>query len=339
MVGISVIGLGYWGPKLLRNLRDHPSVDVRMLYDRDHAAAKRVAVTQETVAASLDDVLGDPGTDAVIIATPPSTHATLVEAALANGKHVLVEKPLCRTLAEAEALVEASDRSGRVLMVGHTYLFNPAILHLRDAILSGKIGQLQYIDAVRTNLGPIRTDVGAAFDLASHDVAISAYLLREFPTRVSATGGSWISKEVHDAVFVSLSFTNNRMANIHASWLHPRKERKVVVVGEAGMAVFDDLDTQQPISYFEKGFMHDVTVGSEGSLMAPPSFRVGDIQSPLIPAHEPLSVEVQAFVAAIEHGVACVSDARFGRNVVAVLEAVNHSIVDGGTSVEVQVVN
>ncbi len=335
MVGISIIGLGYWGPKLVRNLRDHPEVDLRMLYDLDQAAARRVASTGETVAASLDEVLDDPATDAVVIATPSSTHAALVEAALANGKHVLVEKPLSRTLKEADGLVTAADRSGLILMVGHTYLFNSAIQQVRDAVVSGQLGSPQYLTSVRTNLGPIRTDVGAAFDLASHDVAISAYLFSGFPTRVSATGGSWVSKGVHDAVFASLFFADNRMAHIQASWLHPRKERRLVVVGDGGMLVFDDLDADRPVEFFDKCVVLDPAVEGGDARTAPPSFRVGDIHAPFISVREPLSQEIAAFVAAVEHGAPVVSDARFGRNVVAVLESINRSIANGGVAVEV----
>lgn len=335
MVGISIIGLGYWGPKLVRNLRGHPEVEVRMLYDVDRDAARRIASAEEFVASSLDDVLNDSRTDGVVIATPSSTHAGLIEAALKRGKHVFVEKPLSRTLEEADNLVNVASKSGRVLMVGHTYLFNSAIQHVRDAIDDGQLGPLQYLTSVRTNLGPIRTDVGAAFDLASHDVAICAYLFGCFPTRVSATGGSWINRGVHDAVFISLFFADDRIAHIQASWLHPRKERRVVVVGASGMLVFNDLDADRPVEFFDKGVTLEGTTISGDVGAAPPSFRVGDIHAPFIQAHEPLSQEVAAFVAAVAHGAPFVSDARFGRNIIAVLESANRSISEGGSTVEV----
>lgn len=333
MLGVGLIGLGYWGPKVLRNLRDHPGVEVRSLHDANRAAAERNARGSEVVTSDLADVLGDPEIAAVVIATPSSTHAVLVEEALACGKHVLVEKPLARTLSEADALVHAASRAGRVLMVGHTYLFNPAIQRLRGSIVAGEIGAVTYLTSTRTNLGPIRADVSAVFDLASHDVAIIAHLFGEFPSRVSATGGSWITPGIYDAAFASLMFPDGRIARVEVSWLHPRKERRIVIVGKSGMMTFDDLNADRPIEVFDKSVaMNPAVHGTE----FPTAVRVGDINAPFVPMKEPLAAEIEAFVGAIRGESSFLSGAAFGRDVVAVLEAIEHSINREGAAVEVQ---
>ena len=333
MIGISLVGVGYWGPKLARNLRSNSSVDIRFLFDVDRSAAERLAVGPELVASEFDEVLSDSETDAIVIATPPSTHFELVMAALDHGKHVMVEKPLTRTLREADELVAAVERTGLVLMVGHTYLFNDPVRHLREVVASGRLGPVHYLTSVRTNLGPIRTDVGAAFDLASHDVAISAFLFDAFPTTVSATGGSWVTQGVHDSVVGSLFFPGNRIAHLQASWLHPRKERRIVVVGDLGMLMFDDLDEHRPIEFFEKGVASTDT--GRPSDTSPPSFRVGDIHAPFITTREPLAQELDAFVSAVQGVRPFVSGVRFGRDVVAVLEAMERSMAADGSPSEV----
>src|SRR3954452_14788015 len=237
MLRIAVIGAGHWGPNLIRNFHNHQASDVVWVVDRDESrlALTRSRYPEIRVTPDAGLVLADPEVDAVVIATPTTTHYALAAAALRAGKHVLVEKPIATRLAEAEELCELAQAGKRVLMVGHVFLFNAAIRRVKEYLDQGKLGQIFYIPMVRTNLGPIRMDVNAAWDLAAHDVSIANYWLEALPSSVAAHGGSWINAGIEDAVFAHLWYPDGIMVNLHVSWLSPRKVRDITIVGEKGM--------------------------------------------------------------------------------------------------------
>ncbi len=232
--GVAVVGAGHWGPNLIRNFHDHPQSEVRWVIERDATRLEEVRARFPgvRVASDVHAALGDPRVDAVVVATPTSTHHEVVKAALLAGKHVLVEKPLATDVHHGEELVELGHRAGRVLMVGHVFLYNAAVREVRHYIESGTLGRVYYVSMVRTNLGPIRGDVNAAWDLASHDVSIANYWLQAEPVGATAWGGAWLNEGIEDAVFATLRYPNGVLAHLHASWLHPRKARDITVVGD-----------------------------------------------------------------------------------------------------------
>jgi predicted dehydrogenase len=288
-----------------------------------------------TVAA---DVFADPSLDAVIVATPTSTHYDLTLAALQAGKHVLCEKPLASTVAQCDELIAAADEASRVLFVGHTFIFNPAVRRMREFVTTGTIGRLLYCHAARTGLGPIRQDVNALWDLAPHDLAILFHLFGREPVLVSATGQSFLRKGIEDVVFAQLGFDDGAIAGVHVSWLDPYKVRRVTAVGVERMVVFDDVAVDEKLKVFDKGAsyeaMSESARGTEfGEYRA--LIRDGDIHIPKVPAQEPLKEQVAAFVRCCETGERPETDGSAGRQVVAALEAATESLRAGGAPVEV----
>ncbi|HEY4606715.1 MAG TPA: Gfo/Idh/MocA family oxidoreductase, partial [Acidimicrobiia bacterium] len=237
MIGVAVIGAGHWGPHLVRNFNDHLSSQT--LWVIDQAEGRRKAIGERfpavAVSAEIDDALNDDRVDAVVVATPTSTHAAVVEQALQADKHVLVEKPITNSLSDAAGLCRLADALDRVLMVGHVFLFNPAIRAAKEYIDKGELGAVKYLSMTRTNLGPVRVDVNAAWDLASHDISISNYWLERTPISASASGGSWLNPGVQDVVFATLRYPHDVLVNIEASWLNPRKRRLISVIGAERM--------------------------------------------------------------------------------------------------------
>lgn len=338
MLRIAVIGAGHWGPNLIRNFHNHQASDVAWVVDRDES---RLALTKNRypeiqVTTDTTCVLADSQVDAVVIATPTSTHYDLALASLAAGKHVLVEKPIATCLAHAEELCALAERNGRVLMVGHVFLYNSAIRKVKELLGQGKIGQLHYLSMVRTNLGPIRMDVNAAWDLAAHDVAIVNYWLDAVPTHASAHGGSWINRGIEDAVFATLWYDNGVMAHLHVSWLNPRKVRDITIVGETGMLTFDDMNLSEPLRLYDKTVTDQRSPGFIDTFASfRTSIREGDITIPRVPTNEPLRQECDHFLECIANGTRPVSDGRSGAAAVRVLAAFDRSMAGEGQRVKV----
>lgn len=334
MIRIGVIGAGHWGPNLIRNFHNHQRSEVVHVVDRDAARTSRVreAYPDVAVGPSSDPVLADSRVDAVVIATPTSTHFSLARAALEAGKHVLVEKPMTADVAEAEALCVLADKVRRVLMVGHVFLFNKAIQRARRYLAEGELGHLYYLSMVRTNLGPIRMDVNAAWDLAAHDVSIANYWLGDPPVAVTAAGGSWINAGLQDAVFATLRWRDGVLANLHTSWLHPRKVREIAAIGDRKMLTFDDMNPSEPLRLYDRQVTDEVTqpgfVDSFTSFRA--NIREGDVLIPKVQTGEPLKNECDEFVACASEGRAPLSGGREGLAVVRVLAALDRSMRDGG---------
>jgi predicted dehydrogenase len=268
----------------------------------------------------------------VVIATPTSTHYPLVKAALEAGKHVLVEKPITDNIATAEELGALAERQGRVLMVGHVFVYNNAAQAVKRCLDEGRLGRIYYISMVRTNLGPIRVDVNSAWDLASHDISLANYWLEAEPISASAVGGAWINPGVEDAVFATLRYPSDIAVNLHVSWLNPRKARDITLVGEKRMLTFDDINMMEPLRIYDKQVSNERTdsefVDSFGSFRM--SVRDGDVTIPKVPGGEPLRNECEHFLDSITSGTKPLTGAAEGIAVVRALEAISCSIKNRG---------
>ncbi|HEX7097882.1 MAG TPA: Gfo/Idh/MocA family oxidoreductase [Acidimicrobiia bacterium] len=339
MTGVAVVGAGHWGPHLVRNFNDHLSSQVLWVVDTDEVRRRAIGERFPTVALtdSIEDALADARVDAVVIATPTKTHADLAGRALRSGKHVLVEKPLAHSIDAARGLVGLADENDLVLMVGHVFLFNPAYQAAKELIDEGHLGRVRYLSMVRTNLGPVRVDVNAGWDLASHDISIANHWLNAQPVEVSATGGSWLNDGVQDVVFASFLYPEGQMVHIEASWLNPRKRRLASVVGSERMLTVDDMDLNEPLRIYDKGVVES---GSERIADTFAGFRAqireGEVRIPHVVAGEPLKRECEAFLDRVAGKPDALSDGWTGLRVVAALEAIDRSIAAGGAAVPVE---
>jgi predicted dehydrogenase len=333
-VVVSVIGVGHWGPNLARNFANDPNVDLRWVVDRDEGRLEQVRRSLPGVktTTAVEDVWTDGDVDAVAIATPTSTHGTLVEQALLAGMHVLVEKPITNDSASGDALVRLAAERDLVLMVGHVFLFNEAVLETKRIIDSGELGEIFHVAMVRTNLGPIRYDVDVSWDLAPHDLSIANYLLGTQPVGVSAMGGSWINSDIADALFATLRYPDNVLVNLHLSWLSPRKVRDITIVGSDKMLTLDDMNLSEPIRIHEKWVSEDRSspAWTDNYLSFRSSVRDGSIHIPKVALSEPLAAECRHFIGCVQSGETPRSDGAFGVDVVRVLEATQRSMQNAG---------
>lgn len=335
MIGIGVIGCGHWGPNHIRNLSAVVGVKVLMAADLD--ARRRAAVDRmfPDVKTTADhrDLFRDERITAVVVATPSVTHHALVKEALEAGRDVLCEKPLATTSADARDLAETAARAGRILMVGHTFLFNPGILKLKSLMDDDVAGKIYYMHAVRTNLGPIRADVNVVADLASHDVSIFNFLRGALPTQVSARGGRFLRSNIEDVAYITLAYPNNVMGSIQVSWLHPQKVRQVTVVGDRKMIQWDDLGALGPLTIFDKSVARESHYADFGEfhLLA----REGDITMPRVPAAEPLKLEAEHFASCLKERAKPRTPAEQGVEVARVLDAIDRSMAAHGAPIEV----
>ena len=331
---VAVVGLGYWGPNIVRNLVT--LIGAHRVVVADPRAERVEAIRRQypsvTAKSSLDDVLDDDEVAAVAIATPVSTHAPLARAALEAGRHVLVEKPLASSSADGVALVELARAKDRVLMVGHTFLFSSRVQCAADAVLTGRLGQVQYATSSRLNLGLHQRDIGVIWDLAPHDFSILCHVLGEMPIAVQTTGRSVVRADALDVAFITATFPSDVIAAISVSWLAPKKVRDTVFVGDERMLVYDDLNADEPIRIYDKGVeIPDPTDFGEHQLL----YRHGDVIAPYVAGREPLAHELQHFLDCVEHGTPCRSDGTFGLGIVAALEASEVSWQLGGRTVEI----
>jgi predicted dehydrogenase len=331
-MGCGVVGYGYWGPNIVRNVIE--SHDMRLLgvCETDHRRAKEferrhpgIAVTQQ-----LDELLLDPRVEAVCIATPPATHHALAQRALQAGKHVLVEKPLAMTVAEAEELIAQADELGLVLMPGHTFLYSPPVDKIRELIQSGELGETYFVTSSRMNLG-LYQDGGVILDLAPHDISILLYWFDSQVVQVSAAAQSVFQTGIPETAFLTIDFANEATANVQISWLAPRKVRQMVVVGSRRMVQYDDTAADDVVRIYDRG-MEFESPSSFGEYKL--TYRAGDMVAPRIPAAEPLALEVADFAHAIRTGEPPRSDAQLGLEVVRALEAAHASLDSGGLPVQ-----
>ena len=334
-VRVGVVGFGYWGPNLVRNLDRLKDAEVVAACDLSQENLDKLAGLYPYVKTTqdMDSFLADYDLDAVVVATSAPAHYALAKKALEAGKHVYVEKPLTLTSADAEELVRLSDDKGLVLMVGHLMEYHSAINWIRDYIASGELGDVLYLYAQRLNLGKVRTEENAFWSLAPHDVSIVLYLIGETPDSVSANGAAYINDGVQDTVFANLHFPSGKMANIHVSWLDPHKVRKLTIVGSKKMLVFDDMEATEKIWIYDRG-VEPVEALSYGEDLR---LRFGDITVPFIKMQEPLALEVQHFLDCVDEGTTPRSDGRDGLRVTRVLEAVDESMAAGGAPVDISI--
>ena len=330
---VAVVGLGYWGPNLVRNLHELPSADVVAICDANEKALRLVQQRYPALATTteFEEILADPTIEAVAIATPVSTHFPLAEAALDAGKHVMVEKPLAGSSIEAERLLSLAATRGLVLMPGHTFLYSPPVDFIRTLIDADELGEIYFIAASRVNLGLHQTDVSVAWDLAPHDFSILHYWLRETPRSVSALSRGCVVPDMPDVMFVNLEFPSQTIAHVELSWLAPSKLRRTTIVGSRKMVVYDDT-SNEPVRVFDSGaLLPDPESFGEYRM----TYRTGDIVSPRIGAAEPLGLEMQDFCTAIRTGREPRSNAALGLEVVRMIEAVDRSLELDGAKVHV----
>jgi predicted dehydrogenase len=321
-VSVGVVGLGYWGPNLARNFDRLAETELRWVCDasEDVLARTKAQFPSTRTSTSLDDLLNDDQLDAVAIATPVPLHSELAVRVLEAGKHCFVEKPLAQSVADAERVVDAAERAGKVLMVGHLLEYHPGVRKLKEVADSGDLGKIRYIYGNRLNLGKLRPDENALWSLGAHDVSVLLYLAQEEPDELHAYGESYMNPPVEDVVFCVLRFPSGLMAHLHLSWLDPHKERRFTIVGSDKMATFDDMALEQKLVIYDKGFDQDYS--SYGEYIA----RSGDVWSPRVPNDEPLRVECLHFAECVRDGKTPISDGRSGLRVVRVLEGLQNSL-------------
>ena len=327
----AVVGYGYWGPNIVRNVMERPELDFWGLCEMsaDRVAKFSARYPGARTCADYADVLSDPSVDAVSIATPPATHFALVKRALEAGKHVLVEKPLATSTVEAELLVELAERNGLVLMPGHTFLYSPPVNKVRDLIVSGELGEIYFITSSRMNLGLYQPG-GVIKDLAPHDLSILLYWLDRPASMVSASGSTVFQDGNPETAFLTVSFEDGPTANVQLSWLAPHKVRQTIVVGSKKMVVYDDAAFDGAVRIYDRGvdFTEPATFG-EYQL----TYRSGDMVVPRLDAAEPLGLELADFAHAINTGSTPRSDAALGVEIVRILEAAHQSLSASGKPV------
>ncbi len=332
MLRVGIVGLGYWGPNLVRCFSEMDNCTVTAVCDHSQSQLRRLTDRFPGVqpVESFETLLDRDLVDAVVIATPTSTHYRLARLALEHDLHVFVEKPLARTSDECRQLIELAGERNRVLFVGHVFLHSAPVQKLRELVQSGELGRINYISSRRLNLGPVRKDVSALYDLAPHDISMMLYLLGQSPQSVTCAGLAHINAGVHDVCNLTMQFAGNKIGMIHVSWLDPRKERVLTIVGDRKMAVYDDLE-QEKIKIFDKGI--DTPPPSTDFAEFQISYRYGGSYSPWLQEKEPLKAECHDFIRCIIDGDVPHTDGVNGLQVTRVLEAAHTSLMSGGTPV------
>jgi predicted dehydrogenase len=324
-VTIGLVGYGYWGPNLLRNYMEQDSATPKWVCDvnpeRLAKAASRYPSVQTTT--HVEDIFGDPEVDAVLIATPISSHHALAMQAIAAGKHVFVEKPLATSVDECDEMCAAADKAGLVLMVGHTFVYSPPVRAVRKILQAGELGDVYFIQCSRVNLGLHQKDVSVVWDLAPHDLSILEYWLCEAPVSVQAMGRSCINNGIPDVAFLNVRYASGVVAELQVSWLSPVKLRRTIIVGSKKMLMYDDTESVEKVKIFDQGVDYkDPETFGEFQL----SYRTGDIYTPRIENTEPLGIEAAHFVECVATGARPITDGVAGRSVVAALEAAQRSL-------------
>lgn len=345
MIGVepvrtALVGYGYWGDNLARNLAAAATISLAAIADPDDGRRRLAERNYPSVRVthSMSEMLSGDDVEAVVIATPAVMHAELALEVIASRRHVLVEKPLALSVEDSDRIVSAAEEAGVIAMVGHTFLYSPPVVRMGDYIGQGELGRVQYLYSQRLSLGKIRRDLNALWNFAPHDVSIMLHLLGERPAEVSARSFSFIQHGIDDVCFASLVFPSGVGANLHVSWVDPRKTRLMTVVGDEKMIVYNDVSTDQKLWIFDAGVARSEspTLGEYGS-MAEFQWRTraGDILIPKIEMREPLLVEMEAFGHSCRTGQPPIASARHGAEVVRVLAAIDRSVAAGGAPVEI----
>ena len=333
ILNIAQIGVGYWGPNLLRNLVLNNHCVVKMAVDTSAERRNFVKKLYPTINVSdnANDAIHDQNIDAIVIATPVSSHFNLAMQTLNSGKHLLIEKPMATTVAHVNQIGRLALKNKLVVMAGHTFLYNPAVRFVKKLIDSGELGKIRYIYSQRVNLGRIRSDVNALWNLAPHDISIIQYWLNDAaPKKVTRSGMAYVQDDVDDVVFMNIQYSNDILINIHVSWLDPHKVRRMTIVGSEKMVVYDDL-AENKVTIYDKGIDRMAVLGEhmdfDNMKIFNFSHRSGDVVFPKIKWEEPLKVEIEHFVDCILNGTACLTGTDHAKKVVSILEAGSRSTV------------
>ncbi|MCO5050849.1 MAG: Gfo/Idh/MocA family oxidoreductase [Verrucomicrobiae bacterium] len=334
-IKVGVVGCGYWGPNLIRNLRQAAGCELKVICDASESRLKHMRKLHQDVATTtqFSDLLQDGELDAIVVATPVRFHFEMAKAALLAGKHVFVEKPLARTVIEAEELVSLAEQNGLILMVGHTFLFSPAVRRMKEIIDAGDIGEIQYISARRLNLGLFQKDINVAWDLAPHDISIILYLLDEQPQSVSCQGSSHVNRHIEDVTMMYLTFKKNRCAFVQNSWLDPKKIRQMTVVGSRRMIVYDDTEPLEKLKIYDARV--EVPAHYDTFAEFTYSYHYGDSYVPYIKQDEPLKLECQHFLDCIRGEAKPITSGQSGLEVVRILEASSTSLQQQGQAISI----
>jgi predicted dehydrogenase len=334
MIGVGVIGYGYWGPNLVRNFCEVPDARVVKVCDLRAERLAQVRQRYPTVSTTTDyrELLDDPTVDAIAIATPVSTHFEFASQALQAGKHVFVEKPLTATSEEGLRLIDEAERRRLVLMVDHTFVYTGAVRRMQELIASNSLGQINYYDSVRVNLGLFQHDVNVIWDLAVHDLAIMDFVLGAKPYAVAATGMSHVPGRPENIAYLTVFFESNLIAHINVNWLAPVKVRRTLIGGTRRMIVYDDLEPSEKVKVYDKGI--HVGNNSESLYKLLISYRAGDMWAPQLDMTEALKVEAQHFIRCIEDRVPVITDGEAGLRIVGILEAATQSVLERGRLIE-----
>ena len=335
MVDIAVVGCGYWGPNLIRNFNALPGARVVAVCDKDSARLDHMKTLypQAETTSNFEDLLANGKAEAVVIATPVSTHHAMGMAALQAGKHAFIEKPMACSSQECFDLIEAAEERKLTLMVGHTFVYTPVVNRIKEIIDAGDLGEVLYVSARRLNLGLFQADINVAWDLAPHDISIILYLLEDRPIGVNCQGKCHFNKQIEDITNMSLAFKNGRFATVQSSWLDPNKVREMTLVGTRRMLVYDDLAPMEKIKIYDKRVETPPHYDTFAEFHY--SYHYGDVYSPHLNQVEPLKVECQHFIDCIERGETPRSSGRDGLEVVQILEAAGESLRNGGGQVAI----
>jgi predicted dehydrogenase len=336
MIGVGVIGYGYWGPNLVRNFAECKGAAVRMVCDlrKDQLDKVERRYPGVRVTTTPADVWNDPAVDAVVIATPVQHHFELAMAALRAGKHVLVEKPITSTSEQAARLIDEAASRRLVLMVDHTFVYTGAVRKMRELAESGDLGDIYYYDSVRINLGLFQHDVNVLWDLAVHDLSIMDFVLRQHPITVSATGLAHVPNRPQNIAYMTMFFNSSLIAHVHANWLSPVKVRRTLLSGSRRMVVFDDLEASEKIKVYDRGISLNPSPENVYQMLI--GYRAGDMWAPQLPVTEALAFEASHFVACVGDGSTPITDGAAGLQVVRLLEAATKSMSEQGRPVSLE---
>lgn len=332
-IRLGVIGCGYWGPNLARNFRSLPDCQLKMLSDLDESRLAHMRTLYPEVAGETDHrhLLNGAGLDAVVVATAVKTHFDLAKACLLAGKHTFIEKPMASSSAQCEELIDIAQRKGLILMIGHTFLYSPAVRKIKEIIDNGDIGEIRYLCARRLNLGLFQRDINVAWDLAPHDISIALHIIGEAPETVNCHGSAHVTPGIQDVTTMCLSFPKQKSAIIHSSWLDPRKVREMTIVGSQRMIVYDDMAPLEKIRIFDARVERPPHYDTFAEFHY--AYHYGDMYAPYIKQEEPLKTECQHFLDCIRQGTKPLTDGRDGLNLVRILEASTESLRNCGAAV------
>jgi predicted dehydrogenase len=333
-INVGVIGYGYWGPNLVRNLMETEGAQVLWCADKrpDRRAVAQRRYPGLKVTEDADAIIEDPAIDAVVVATPVSTHYDLAKRALEHGKHVLVEKPMTRTVAESEELIELAEKNDLVLMVDHTFIYTGAVRRMKELLDARELGKLYYFDSVRVNLGIFQHDIDVVWDLAPHDLSILTYLIPKAPEHVSAIGSDHVGSGHADMAYMTLYFDDSFIAHFHVNWLSPVKVRQILIGGDRRMLVYDDMEPSEKVRVYDSGIKVTTQEGIYATLV---DYRTGDMWAPKLEFGEALAVECAHFVDCVRFKKVPWSSGAAGLTVVKVLDAASRSLAAKGTRVTV----